>query len=316
VTPRISIVGGGSFGIGLAKSAARADTQVRLWSRKQPKLGKGVEITDSVEAVAQNELIVLAVPSLYAAELLEELGRFVDGRHLVAHVSRGLVPSETGQLRTLSQLVTAVTVVRRVGALAGPLVPDDLAQGNPTGGVVGTRFPELVEALRTALGGPNNRLRLYGSNDLLGVELASALAGALLFTIGYARAIGLGASAVAMLATRGLAEITRLGVAMGAKARTFSGLAGAGDVFAAVAGTRRPEVVLGERVAKGKGMDQALGNLGAHVESASIATNIAEYAERLGVEVPIAQTVAAMLAGELTGEDALERLMARKVGIE
>lgn len=313
---RISIVGGGGFGTGLAKSAARAGSEVCLWSRRKHALGSNVKVTDSVEAVAQNELIVLAIPSLYAGDLLGELGRHVDGSHLIAHVSRGLVPTRNGELQTLSQLVTSATVVRRVGALAGPLVPEDLAEGNPTGGVVGTRFPELVDALRAALGGAENHLRLYGSPDLLGVELASALTGALLFTIGYAQGIGLGASAVAMLATRGLAEITRLGVAMGADANTFAGLAGAGDVIAAVAGARRPEVVLGERVAEGLGMDQALDRLGAHVESASMATNLAEYATRLGVEVPIAQAVAGMLAGKVTGQEALELLMTRKVGLE
>lgn len=313
----IAVLGAGGFGWGLARAAVGLGTDVVLWSRRPPPLEgpERITVTAELRAAAELDLLLMAVPGRHARGLLRELEPHVDGRHAIVHVSRGLADDEVG-LRTLADLVLEHTAVRRVGVLAGPLVPDDLAQGRPGGAIVGTDFPDIVESLRAALGGPGSGLRLYESDDRLGVELASALVGALLFTVGYARGLGVGGSALATLATRGLAEIARLGRAMGARHETFFGLAGLGDLLAAIAGTRRPEVVLGELLAEGAELPGALDRLGAHVEAVAVARRVTRHAREIGIEMPIASVVAEVLAGERSGAEALSRLMARTVGRE
>ncbi len=195
----VGIVGGGAFGRALATAAARVDRSVISWSRtprdfEHPK----VSVSSDLASLRSAELLFLAVPSPHVPALCEELGRHLDGAHLVVHVSRGLVGDK---LETLTEIIRETTPVRRVGALAGPLVARGLEQGEPGGGIVGTLFPEVAEAVREALGGPT--LRIYDTDDVLGVELASAFVGLVTLAMGYAKAAGFGPGTLAVLATRG-----------------------------------------------------------------------------------------------------------------
>ena len=304
---RVAVLGGGGFGRALAIQAARAGRSVILWSSSSREaLPDGVQATTQLADLAQAELVFVAAPSIHVEGLARELGHHLDGAHLLVHVSRGLLGDE---LMPLTQLLRAVTPVRRVGVLAGPLVARALAQGEPGGGVVGSLFPEVVEAVRDAIGGPT--LRIYGTQDVVGVEVASAMVGLFALAIGYAQGRGFGPATTAILATRGMAEAARVGLACGAVERTFSGLAGFGDLLAAVAGDGRPESAFGRVLAEGVPLGEAAAKAGAFVEGATIAAQVTAFAKRRDLEAPIAAGMAALLSGEASGATVLAQLMSR-----
>lgn len=257
------------------------------------------------------ELIFMAVPARHAVTIAEQLGEVVDGHHLMVHISRGLVGAE---LKTITQVIRDKTVCRRLGALAGPLVADALAEGRPSGAILGTAFPELAEMVREALGGAE--LRIYETPDVVGVELASATVGFLTVVLAYAQEVGVEPGTLAVLATRGMAEVSRVGQALGAKPSTFTGLAGLGDLIAAVAGDQRPELLLGRALAQGAKLRNAFGEAGAYIEGVEVAGHLIEHARRLGLETPISSTFVALSEGRMSSHDAIHALMARRVGKE
>lgn len=308
----VAIVGGGTFGRALATAAARVERSVINWSRTPRDFDHPrITTTSELAALRTAELVFLAVPSPHVPELCKELGRHLDGGHLVVHVSRGVVGDG---LETLTEVVRATTPVRRVGALAGPLVAEGLAQGEPGGGIVGTLFPEVADAVRSALGGPT--LRIYDTDDVLGVELASAFVGLVTLAMGYAKAGGFGPGTLAVLATRGMAEATRIIEARGGSARTASGLSGFGDLLAAMAEDGRPELALGRALWDGEPLDDAAKRVGAYVEGVAIGERIRNYGSRARVETPLANVMAKVVAGELGPKDAAAALMRRPAGEE
>jgi glycerol-3-phosphate dehydrogenase (NAD(P)+) len=307
----VAIVGAGSFGRALAASAARVERHVVLWSRSDKHVdNERIQVTHDFADLARAELVFIAVPSPHVRELAREVGKHLDGSHLLVHVSRGLVGEE---LETLTHLLRVETPSRRLGALAGPLVAESLRAGEPGGGIVGSLFPEVAEAVREAIGGP--RLRIYSTDDVMGVEVASAYVGLISLSVGYAMGKGYGPGTLAVLTTRGVAEATRLGVHMGAAERTFAGLAGYGDLLAAVAGDGRPEVLLGRELAQGVPLQEAAAKTDAYVEGVTISAQISDYAGRYRLSAPIARAMSTLLAGKDT-DAVIHELMARPAGVE
>jgi glycerol-3-phosphate dehydrogenase (NAD(P)+) len=206
------------------------------------------------------------------------------------------------------------TAVRRVGVLAGPLTAEVLVGQSPGGGIVGTEYPEIVEAVRECFAGPT--LRVYETPDTVGVEVAAAMTGLLSFALGFAQGLGFGSATLGVLVSRGIAEMARLGDALGADAATFTGLAAVGDLVAAAAGDDRPELRLGRLVAKGRTIHEAIAEVGAHVESTTIGSKVAAFAERRGFSLPITEAVAHLLEGRVSVAEAVQQLMRRRAGRE
>ena len=309
--PLVAVLGGGRFGQALVRAAARTG-EVVLWSRReQSDLPEGVRVTAELEEAAAAELILFAVPSRYAESVLSEVGAHLDGRHLLVHVSRGLIDDE---LQTMSHVLRRVTPCRRVGVLAGPISVDVLTNASPGAGVVGSEFPEVVDAVRGAIGGPT--LRIYGNEDLRGVELAAALTGLLLLSMGFAQRVGFGPATIGAVGTRGVAEARRIGRALGAKPATFAGLACFGDLLAAASGSDRPEIELGRALAEGMTPKAAMLKAGGNIEGVEVARRVSEFGDRRGIRTPLADVIAEMVKGELTAADGVRKLMARDVGRE
>jgi glycerol-3-phosphate dehydrogenase (NAD(P)+) len=308
---RIGVVGAGGFGRAIAVASARSGHDVVLWSRRDRELPDPIRVSTDIADIRDCELVFLAVPARHAVEATEQLGEVVDGRHSMVHVSRGLVGAD---LKTITQLIRDKTVCRRLGALAGPLVADALADGRPSGAILGTGFPDLTHMVREALGGAG--LRIYETRDVIGVELASATVGFLTVVLAYVQEVGLDPSTLAVLATRGMVEVSRIGQTLGAKESTFMGLAGLGDLIAAVAGDQRPELRLGRALAQGVPLTNAVGGAGAYVEGIDVAGHLIEHARRLGLETPISSTFVAVCEGRMSKDDAIQALMERRVGKE
>jgi glycerol-3-phosphate dehydrogenase (NAD(P)+) len=308
---RVGVVGAGEFGRGIALASARHGHDVVLWSRSDRELPDPIRVSTDIAEMGGCELIFLAIPARHAVEVSEQLGETVDGRHSMVHISRGLIGAE---LKTITQVIREKTVCRRLGALAGPLVADALAEGRPSGAILGTRFPELANMVRESLGGAG--LRIYDTTDVVGVELASATVGFLTVILAYAQEIGVDPSTIAVLATRGIVEVSRIGQTLGAKESTFMGLAGLGDLIAAVAGDERPELRLGRALAQGVKLSSAVGEAGAYVEGIEVARHLMEHARRLGLPTPISSTFVAVTEGRMNSDDAMAALMERHIGRE
>lgn len=312
--PPVGVVGGGTFGWGLAAAAERAGREVLMYSRRPQRAGtKAIRLVEKPDALAAAEVIFFAAPSPFVAELAGQLAGALDGGHFLVHISRGLVGDD---LLGLTQVLRAVTPCRRVGALAGPLVAKALLEGTPSGGVVASRFPEVREAVVEAIGG--SALRLYSTDDVAGAEFASSAVGLFAMAIGFAEAAGYGAAALAMLATRGMTEAARLGATLGGRQETFMGLAGFGDLIAAVAGDGRPELELGRSIARGEPepLDRTMAQVGAYVEGVDAACRVAAYARRVKAHAPVINLCAGVFTRQVDARTAVRELMSREVGEE
>jgi len=310
--PPIGVLGAGSFGRGLACAVRKSGHEALVWTRHpNENLAALGRLARSLSELAEASLIFIAVPSAHVESVAAELGKHLDGRHMLVHVSRGLIGEG---LQTVSDRLRERTPARRVGALAGPLVADALVRGDPSGGIVGSRFVEVADAVRQALSNPH--LRIYDTRDIIGVELASAMVGLLSLAIGFARGFEVGPGTLGVFATRGMAEAVRLSRLRGAQAETFAGLAGAGDLLAAVADDGRPELQLGYALATQPGFQSDGKHVGAYIEGIDVAHRVTQYGERVGVATPITDTISAVLRRELEPKQAIARLMARRGGTE
>lgn len=307
----VSVIGGGAWGVALATAAVNAGSDVVLFARRDGVSAKGVRVTRSLaEAAAHASLVVLAVPSQVAHDVARALGDHLDGHHALVHGVRGLV-AEHDELRTISSVLRDETPARRIGALGGPVLTTELLAGTPSVIVIGSRYPDVLEAVRAAFISP--ALRVYTTEDLVGLEWASALTGVLAVAVGFARAQRLGAGIVAAFVTRAVQEAARIAVAAGAEERTMLGLGGFGDLLAAIADDARPEVRLGEAIARGERVESAVATLGQRIEAIALAPRIVAMAKRAKVPAPIFESIAHGILADVPVADLVAKLMAAPI---
>jgi glycerol-3-phosphate dehydrogenase (NAD(P)+) len=302
----LGILGAGAFGTALAHVVAgRGGTEVHLHAddeatareihaaRRNERRLPGVALdpgihasSDLAQVVRAARLLVIAVPSPRVADLVRSLGPLVDGRHEVVH-ALGAYPERT----PVSNLIRLETGVKRIGALAGPALARDLVERRPCAVVIASPFDEVIARTRAALDVPGV-LRVYRSHDLVGAELAAALSGAMTVAIGLVDGIGLGTGVRAVVMCRAVAEAARLGVAAGARERTFGGLAGLGNLLvraSSASADRSEDYQLGLSLARGEPARQT--------EGARAAQVMAPLGRKLGVRTPILDALCAILSG-------------------
>jgi glycerol-3-phosphate dehydrogenase (NAD(P)+) len=321
----VGIIGAGSFGTALGSVLARAGRRVVMWSRdaavvdaintarKCPRLPDAplpppLEATTDPRRVAgEARFLVMAVSSKDVRDRAKELGGFLDGSHIVVHAI-GALAAPTNE--RVSEVMEQGLPTLKIGVIAGPALPADLAAGEFSSVVVASRFDEVVSEARRLINAPPT-LRVYSSKDLAGVELASALSGAYTVALGLCDGLDMGAGPRAVLITRVVAEAGRLIQAAGAEARTFAGLAGLGNML--VRGGKRigsQDYQLGRRLAEG-----AVAAEGERTEGARAALAGAKLADQLRVRMPVLFGVAAVLAGRAEPRDTA-KLIGDTVAIE
>ncbi len=320
----ITLLGAGAWGTALAIAFAGRHA-VTLWSREEDvaadllatrenhrffpgyRLPESVAVsTDFAAAVADAELLVVATPIAGLRPTVERLKQ-TGKRAPILWVCKGF---EAGSGKLPHQVVVEVLGEDAVcGALSGPSFAEEVAGGQPT--AVSLAANDRVFAREAARQLHTNRLRIYANDDLVGVEVGGAVKNVLAIATGVCDGLGLGLNSRAALMTRGLAEIARLGIALGAKRETFLGLAGMGDLILTCTGDLSRNRRVGLGLAQNKSLQQILDELGHVAEGVYTAREVDALASKLAVDMPISAAVAAVLDGRLNAAEAVERLMAR-----
>lgn len=315
---RVGIVGAGRFGTALGNVIARQGRDVLMWStapdvvesmnsaRRNPRL-PDVELADGLRATSDGaelareaRFLVVAVGSTQVRDRALALGDVIDGSHLVVHAIGAFASPGDQRVSTVLERETAAL---RIGVLAGPALPSDLVEHRFASMVVASRFDEVTAEARRLLGG-SEMLRLYRASDLVGVELAAALTGAYTLALGMADALGLGPGPRAVMVTRVVAEATRLVEAAGGSARTFSGLAGLGNLLVRSTSEARRlslDYALGQEVGLGETRPGNRVTEGARASAAAV-----RLARDLGVRVPLLDATNAVLTGNLSPRQAAQ----------
>jgi glycerol-3-phosphate dehydrogenase (NAD(P)+) len=320
----VAVLGAGAWGTAVACALAPRHA-VRLWARDAAQaavieaarrndrylpghlLPSALAVTaDLAAALARCELIVVATPTGALRGLVRAL-REIRSEAPLVWLCKGF-ERDSGLLA--HQVVAAeLGALRAAGPLSGPSFAEEVARGLPTALTVAGApdFCALVTRVFHA-----GALRIYSTDDVVGVEVGGAVKNVLAIATGIADALGLGMNARAALITRGLAEITRLGVALGARAETFTGLTGLGDLILTCTGDLSRNRKVGLMLGQGRTLAEALADLGHVAEGVWSAPAVAARAQALGVDMPLTQAVGAVLDGRLSPRDALQRLLARE----
>ncbi|AMO24192.1 NAD(P)H-dependent glycerol-3-phosphate dehydrogenase [Ramlibacter solisilvae] len=322
---KLAVFGAGAWGTALAASAATRH-EVVLWARDPAQAAliqaerenrrylPGIALPPSLaiasgtpvpELAARCDLAIIATPMAGLRPMLHSLASC---ERPVAWLCKGF--EATGSEGLLGHEIQAqVAPALRAGILSGPSFALELAQGRPAALVAASGHPAVREALVGAFHG--ELLRVYANDDITGVEVGGAIKNVLAIACGLCDGLELGLNARAALITRGLAEMTRLGVALGARAETFMGLSGLGDLVLTATGDLSRNRRVGLLLARGSSVQDATGSLGHVAEGVLCARAVVARAERLGVEMPISRAVSRLLGGELKPRAAVAELMAR-----
>ena len=332
----ITIFGAGSWGTALAVHLAASGRSVTLWARRDeqadaiqsdrhnPEYLPEIDIPASVavtselkEAARASTLWALAVPSHQLRSFAEQLRPLIaqdtgidPAELVVVSLAKGI---ENTSLMTMSQVLEDVLSppldAGQIGVLYGPSHAEEVAEGRPTTVVSAAANARVAEDIQDAF--MTERLRVYANTDVIGVEIGGSAKNVLAIAAGISDGVGYGDNAKAALVTRGIAEIKRLGLAMGADAATFAGLAGIGDLVVTCMSQHSRNRGLGEKIGQGQTLDDILSSMHMVAEGVRTTQSIHDLASRHGVEMPITEAVYAVLFDERKPHEMMDRLMTR-----
>ena len=322
---KIAVLGAGSWGIALAKLLYDNGHEVTVWSALQDEIDmlnrehehvdklKGVKLPEEMiftsdlnAAVTDSKILVTAVPSVFVRSTAKTLKNYYKPDQIIVNVSKGI---EEATLHTMSNIIEEEIPGSTVAVLSGPSHAEEVGRGIPTTIVVGAKKREVAEIVQEAFMSPV--FRVYTSPDVLGIEIGAALKNVIALAAGIADGLGYGDNTKAALITRGMAEISRLGVAMGGKPETFYGLSGIGDLIVTCASMHSRNRRAGILIGKGYTAKQAMDEVKMVVEGVYSAKAGKKLAEQYNIEMPIVEKVNEILFDNLPAADCLKDLMVR-----
>ena len=334
MSKKIGIIGAGSWGIALAYVLSENGHDVTVWSRSQASVDKlkayrgnedklpGVKLSDTVkftcnmeEAVSGKELLALVIPSAHMRETVKLMAPYVDQeadkQPIIVNCTKGI---EESTLMVMSDVILDELPGSQVCVLSGPSHAEEVGKAMPTTIVVGAFDKDTAKLVQNIF--MNDFFRVYISSDMMGIEIGAALKNVIALAAGIADGYGLGDNAKAALITRGIAEMARLGLAMGCKYETFAGLSGIGDLVVTCASMHSRNRRAGILIGQGKTMEEAMAEVKMVVEGVYSARAALELSKKYEVEMPIVQGVNDILFGGSKPGDILQELMVRDKKIE
>jgi glycerol-3-phosphate dehydrogenase (NAD(P)+) len=340
---RIAILGGGSWGTALAIVLSRSPRGhgISLWvheaalaeSMRRDRenkvylpghtLPEQVQVTNEIDAsLAGAEIILGAMPAAHARSVYSEAVKRISAHSIIVSATKGLEPVTHGRMSEVISQVIPAPLGPQIAVLSGPSFAAEAAGGEPTAVVVASqvvsltrpapslrRYAEVSARIQEEFAAPN--FRLYTNDDVLGVELAGAMKNVMAIAAGACQGLGLGSNAMAALVTRGLAEMARLAVALGARPETLSGLAGLGDLVLTCTGALSRNRQVGIALGKGRALSEILGGMRMVAEGVGTAPAMLALAREAGIEMPITEQVNAILHQGKSPREAIRDIMDR-----
>jgi glycerol-3-phosphate dehydrogenase (NAD(P)+) len=328
--PAVGVIGAGGWGTALALLMAKRGQPVPVWghdahhvevmrsSRRNEKYLPGIELPTTIRPTAdlgeclQAPILLVAVPSKYLAGVTRQLAEASgDRRPVLVSCTKG-IEREHGLL--MSEVMAANFPGATVAVLSGPNLAGEIAGGVPAAGVIGCDDPAALAGVQALFEGTT--FRAYTSCDLRGIQLGGALKNVFAIAAGVSDGLGLGENAKAALVTRSLAEMTRLGTAMGGRRETFSGLSGIGDLMVTCFSERSRNHQVGLRLARGESLESITSSMSMVAEGVPTTASARIAARRLGVETPLIDGVHAVLEGQASAPGVMQALMSRQLKAE
>jgi len=327
---RLCILGAGSWGTALAIALASRFESVRIWARRPAHAAEiaetrenrcylpGMLLPENVQvsshlawSLEDAEIVLSVVPSQYVRELMTHLTPHLNDRASIVSATKGL---EQNTYLRMSQVIAEVLPRHRVAVLSGPTFAKEIAAGEPAAVVVASNEMPIAEEIQRAFATPT--LRLYASNDVIGVELGAAVKNVIAIGAGVCRGLGLGSNSVAALITRGLAETTRLAIALGGQPRTLSGLAGLGDLVLTATGDLSRNRLVGMRLGEGHKLEDILSGMNMVAEGVATCRAAHHLGVLKNVDLPIVNKMYEVLYDGKNPRVAIRELMDRPLTTE
>lgn len=325
---KLTVLGAGSWGLCLTKLLTDNFEEITLWSREEDlsqellttkstrfpyliSLDDKIQITSDLSEAVKNAEIILTVVSTGAVrpvcERLKESG--ITENQIIVNASKGL---ELPGLLRMSEVISEVLPNNKVAVLSGPTLAREVLSGMPTAACIACEDPEITNFLMEKLS-VSDRFRLYGNDDIIGVELGGSLKNVIAIASGFTEAMNLGENARGALLTRGLSEITRISIALGANPSTLYGLSGVGDLIATCGSPLSRNYRVGYLLGKGKKLDAVLKEVGTVAEGVKTAKAVIKLAKKTDIDVPVSEAVYEALYTDIKPEEVVRKLMARKL---
>lgn len=322
---KIGVLGAGSWGIALTELLSGNGHKVTVWSIDEAEIAMlkehrehktklpGVILKEDVlyttkveEAVLDADMLVMVVPSPFIRSTAKTIAPFVKENQLIVNVSKGI---EEDTLMTLTDIISEEVPLARVAVLSGPSHAEEVGKHIPTTVVAGSTDKEIASLIQDTF--MSDYFRVYTSPDVIGIELGGALKNVIALAAGIADGLGCGDNTKAALITRGITEITRLGVAMGGKIETFAGLSGIGDLIVTCASKHSRNRNAGYLIGQGKTYKEAMEEVKMVVEGVYSAKAAMALSKKYGIDMPIVECVNKMLFEDLTATEAMKILLGR-----